>query len=83
MFMSKVTAETVSTARRVAVGLCYRQGWSHPAQLAPIFDVHPNTVCRIARSASKEEVEAAALCLEARLRIDPDTNMRDAGVEAF
>lgn len=72
-----------SVARRVAIGLCYRQGWSHPAQLAPIFDVHPNTVCRIARSASNEEVEAAALCLDARLQLDPDANMRAAGVEPF
>ena len=72
-----------TAARRVAIGLCYRQGWSHPAQLAPLFEVHPNTVCRIARSASEEEVEAAALCLDARLRLGPDANMREAGVEAF
>lgn len=71
-----------TAARRIAIGLCYRQGWRLPKQLAPIFGVHPNTVSRIAASASDDELEAAALCLDRRLRVDPDTNMRHAHVEA-
>lgn len=71
-----------TAARRIAIGLCYRQGWSHPKQLAPIFGVHPNTVCRIANTATKSEVEAAAFCLDPRLHVDPDSAMQRAHVEA-
>ena len=71
-----------TAARRIAIGLCYRQGWRLPRQLAPVFGVHPHTVSRIAASASESELEAAALCLDPRLRVDPDTNMRRAHVEA-
>ncbi|MEQ9323731.1 MAG: hypothetical protein RIF41_31500 [Polyangiaceae bacterium] len=71
-----------TAARRIANGLCYRQGWRIPTQLAPIFGVHPHTVSRIAAAASNGELEAAALCLDRRLRVDPDTNLRHAHVDA-
>jgi len=55
-------------ARRVGVGLLYRQGWACPRRLAPHFGVRSNTVSRIAASASSAETEAAARCLAPRLR---------------
>lgn len=70
-----------TAARRVAIGLAYDQGWSHPRQLAPILDVHPKTVPRLARPASPAEIRAAAMCLDPRLRVDPDANLREANVE--
>lgn len=70
-----------TAARRVAAGLAYDQGWSHPRQLAPVLDVHPKTAPRLARSASPGEVRAAAPCLEPRLHVDPETNLREANVE--
>lgn len=68
-------------ARRVAAGLAYDQGWSQPKQLAPLLDVHPKTVPRLARSASPAEIRAAALCLDPRLGVDPETNLRQAHVD--
>ena len=56
-------------ARRVAIGLAYRQGWRHPKGLAPTFGVHRATVCKIAARASTRETEAAALCLDPRLSL--------------
>ena len=55
-------------ARRVAVGLSYRQGWTFPRRLAPRLDLHPTSISRIARSVSPAATEAAARCLAPRFR---------------
>lgn len=57
-----------SAARRIGVGLLYRQGWTFPRRLAPHFGVHSTSVSRIASTASSEETQAAARCLDPRLR---------------
>jgi hypothetical protein len=66
-----------SAARRVAAGLAYRQGWRYPAGLAPLLDVHPGSVPRLANAASPEELEAAAKCLSPRLRPPPLSRWTD------
>jgi hypothetical protein len=71
-----------SAARRVAVGLAYRQGWSMPTRLAKICGVHAGTIHRIARRARPAELDAAALCLDPRLRMDADAILRKANVAA-
>ena len=70
-----------TAARRVAAGLAYDQGWSHPRQLAPVLDVHRKSIPRLARAASRGEIRAAALCLDRRLRSDHEANLRRAGVD--
>lgn len=57
-----------SAARRAVVGLAYRQGWRAPKELGALCGMHPDSVTRLARKASAAEVEAAARCLDARLR---------------
>lgn len=56
-----------TTARRVAVGLSYRQGWTFPRRLAPHLGVHPSTISRLAPAATPAELRAAARCLTPRL----------------
>ncbi|HHH28773.1 MAG TPA: hypothetical protein ENK57_10575 [Polyangiaceae bacterium] len=71
-----------SAARRVAVGLAYRQGWSSPSRLAEVCGVHPSTVCRLARRSPPHELTAAATCLDPRLRTNPRAIVRNVGVVA-
>lgn len=57
-----------TATRRVGVGLLYRQGWTFPSRLAPHFGVHSSTISRIAATAAPHETQAAARCLDPRLR---------------
>lgn len=55
-------------ARRIAIGLAYRQGWNFPTRLGHRLSLRPSSVCRIALRVAPADVEAAARCLDPRMR---------------